>query len=83
MAIDLTQKTYPKKPFTGARIIFGMKPPKNWKENSYKQKDKKYQELFMAWYREQDPELKEKKGQALNEYWSKRRVELGFTEPEE
>ena len=27
MALDLTQKTDPPKPFTGARIFFGVRPP--------------------------------------------------------
>ncbi len=47
------------------------------------QKDQKYQELEELWYQETDPEIKKQRSKELDQYWAKRRVELGFTEPEE
>ena len=83
MALDLTQKTESKKPSTCATIILGAELPKNLKENWAAQDDQKYQEMARAWLREKDPKLKEQRGKELDKYWAKRRVELGFTEPEE
>ena len=70
-------------PMTKGYIFFGRKRPKNLEENLTAQKDQKYQLLLEAWYEEKDPELKKQKWEEAKEYWAKRRVELGFTEPEE
>ena len=70
-------------PMTKGYIFFGRKRPKNLEENLTAQKDQKYQLLLEAWYAEKDPELKKQKWEEAKEYWAKRRVELGFTEPEE
>ncbi len=66
-----------------ARIIFGVKPPKNWKENLKKQKDEKYQAMARQYDKATSQEEKQSIVQQINEYWAKRRVELGFTEPPE
>ena len=68
---------------TTARIIFGYKPPENWKENLVKQKDEGYQELLKQWLDEDDPELKDTVWQEDKKYWAKRRLELGFENTEE
>lgn len=52
-------------------------------ENTAAREDRKYFELWMEWHDERDPELRKQKWRAAKEYWAKRRVELGFTEPEE
>ena len=83
MPLDLTQKTQATKPWTGALIILGADVPKNWRENWAAQDDQKYQELWDKWDKETDPERKKQAWQAIKDYWAKRRVELGFTEPEE
>ena len=56
---------------------------RNWKENSYKRKDEKYQKLREARDRETDPVRKEQKSKKLDAYWAKRRKELGFKDEEE
>ncbi len=66
-----------------ARIIFGVKPPKNWKENLRKQKDEKYQAMVWQYEKATSPEEKQRISQQMDDYWAKRRVELGFTEPPE
>ena len=80
MALDLTQKTENPTPLAGTRIIFGGQLPKNWKENLQKQKDKQYQKLAQAWDEETDPTVKQEKRKALDNYWAKRRLELGIEE---
>ena len=68
---------------TKASIFFGKKRPENLKENLTAQKDEEYQRMILDWYREKDPETKKQKWQAAEDYWAKRRKELGFGEPEE
>ena len=80
MALDLTQKTEPPKPFTGARIFFGVRPPKNWRLNSILQKDPEYQKLRSAWDDETDPEKKEKLSLELDERREKVRKENNLPE---
>ncbi len=67
----------------GARIILGAELPKNWRENLAKQKDERYQEMLDNLENETDPEMEKKINREIDEYWAKRRVELGFTDPEE
>ena len=83
MALDLNLKSREERHPDVAHIILGAEVPKNWKENWAAQDDEKYQELEELWYREEDPILKAQRSKELNEYWAKRRVELGFTGPEE
>ncbi len=83
MALNLTVTTKREKSSSSAIIILNAGLPKNWKENLAAQKDKKYQELEELWYQETDPEIKKQRWQEAKAYWAKRRVELGFTEPEE
>ena len=80
MALDLTQKTDPPKPFTGARIIIGFKPPKNWRLNLILQKDPEYQKLRSAWDDEMDPGVKEQLNLKLREYKAKVRKEHNLPE---
>jgi len=80
--LDLTQKTYPKKHWTGARIIFGVKPPKNWRLNSVLQKDPEYQKLRDFWDKETNPEAKEQLRLKLAEYKAKVRKEMNLPEEE-
>ena len=64
------------------QIIFNPKWPKDWKERLASQNDAGMNERREAWYREQDPELKEQKLQAMRDYWEKRRLELGYKNKE-
>ncbi len=64
-------------------IIFGYKPPKNWKENLVKQRDEGYQVLLKSWMNEKNPKLKKHKWQEVKKYWAKCRLELGFRNTEE
>ena len=65
------------------QIIFNPRWPKDWKERLARQNDPGFQERREAWYREQDPEMKEQKLRAAWDYWKKRRLELGFKDKEE
>ena len=83
MALNLTVTTKREKSLSSAIIILGAEVPKNWRENWAAQDDQKYQELEELWYQETDPEIKKQRSKELDQYWAKRRVELGFTGPEE
>ncbi len=83
MALNLTVTTKREKSSSSAIIILNADLPKNWKENLAAQDDQKYQELEELWYQETDPEIKKQRSKELDQYWAKRRVELGFTGPEE
>ncbi len=80
MALDLTQKTDSPKPFTGARIIIGFKPPKNWRLNLILQKDPEFQKLLNAWDKETDSVKKELLCLGLKEYEDKVRKEHNLPE---
>ncbi len=80
MALDLTQKTENPKPYTGVRIIFGVKPPKNWRLNLILQKEPEFQKLLKAWRKETDAEKKEQLRQKLIEYKDKVRKEHNLPE---
>ena len=82
MALDLTQKTEKPKQFTGARIFFGVKPPKNWRLNSVLQKDSEYQKLREAWDQETDPTMKEEKRQEVLAYKAIVRKKMNLPEEE-
>ncbi len=81
--LDLTQKTGPAKPFSGAVIILGAKIPKDYKENLIAQEDEKYQKMASAWFKEKDPERNMQLRKELLAYWAIRREELGIKDPED
>ncbi len=64
---------------TGALIIFGAKPPKNWRENLQKQKDPEYQRLLKLSDTATDPELKAKYRKQKNDYWAAKMAEQNST----
>ena len=70
-------------PITKGYIFFGRKRPKNLEEKLAAQQDPTFQSMIWEWYEEKDTELKKQKWQAAKAYWAKRRLELGFTGPEE
>ena len=78
MALDLTQKTEKPKPFTGARIFFGVKPPKNWKANSAMRQDPVYKQMALDWMNAKDEQTKDKISKQMVEYKEKRLTEMGF-----
>ena len=78
MALDLTQKTEKPKPFTGARIFFGVKPPKNWKANSAMRQDLVYRQMALDWMNAKDEHTKDKISKQMVEYKEKRLTEMGF-----
>ena len=80
MALDLTQKTYPKETRPTAQIYFGFRPPKNWRLNSILQKDPEFQKLLNAWDDETDSEKKEKLSLELDERREKVRKEHNLPE---
>ena len=66
-----------------AYIFFGHKRPKHLEENLAGQQDPTLQAMIWEWYREKDPERKARKWKDAMDYLARRRIELGFTEPEE
>ena len=76
--LDLTQKTYPKNHWTGARIIFGVKPPKNWRANSAMRQDPVYRQMALDWMNAKDEQTKDKISKQMEEYKEKRLSEMGL-----
>ncbi len=72
--------TGPWPPFTGAQITFVPKRPKPSKEELAKRKDDKLMKLLVLAILEKDPKLKAQYQNEADEYWAKRRLELGFKE---
>lgn len=64
------------------QILFGVKPPKNWRENLQKQKDPEYQRLRELWDKETDPELEAKYYKQMNDYWAAKKAEQSRTSSE-
>lgn len=60
------------KPFNGARIIFGIRPPKNWKESIRKQKGPEYQRLQELWDTAETHALEAMCKKQMNDYWAKK-----------
>ena len=81
--VSPSEWTGPWPPFTGAQITFGPKRPRPSKEELAKRKDDKLMKLVVLAMMEKDPKRKAEMQKAADEYWAKRRVELGFTELEE
>ena len=75
--------TGPWPPFRGAQITFVPKRTQLSKEELAKREDKQMRHLEALALMQDDPKLKEQYQKAADEYWAKRRVELGFTDPEE
>ena len=72
--------TGPWPPFTGAQITFVPKRPKPSKEELAKRGDDKMMKLVVLAILEKDPQKKAEMQKAADEYWAKRRLELGFRE---
>ena len=81
--VSPSEWTGPWPPFTGAQITFVPKRPKPSKEELAKREDDKMRRLEALALMQDDPKLKEQYQKEADEYWAKRRVELGFTGPEE
>ncbi len=81
--VSPSEWTGPWPPFTGTQITFGPKRPQPSKEELAKREDDKMRRLEALALMQDDPKLKEQYQKAADEYWAKRRVELGFTDPEE
>ena len=81
--VSPSEWTGPWPPFSGAQITFGPKQTPPSKEELAKRRDVKMSQMEVAAILEKDPQKKAELQQAADEYWAKRRVELGFTEPEE
>ena len=69
--------------FTGAQITFGPKRTRPSKEELAMRSDDKLMKLKALAILEKDPQKKAEMQKAADEYWARRRVELGFTGPEE
>ncbi len=81
--VSPSEWTGPWPPFTGAQITFGPKQTPPSKEELAKRKDRKMMEMLILTGLEKDTDKKAELQKAADAYWAKRRVELGFTEPEE
>ena len=81
--VSPSEWTGPWPPFTGAQITFGPKRPQPSKEELARRGDLKMMKMSVLAILEKDPKKKEELQKAADEYWAKRRVELGFTDPEE
>ena len=78
--VSPSEWTGPWPPFTGAQITFGPKQTLPSKEELAKREDLKRRQLQARATMEKDPKLKEQYQKEADEYWAKRRVELGFQE---
>ncbi len=81
--VSPSEWTGPWPPFKGAQITFVPKRPQPSKEELAKRKDDKMTKLVVLAILEKDPQKKAEMQKAAEDYWAKRRVELGFTDPEE
>lgn len=78
--VSPSEWTGPWPPFTGAQITFVPKKPQPSKEELAKREDVKMRKLEALALIQDDPKLKEQYRKEADEYWAKRRVELGFQE---
>ncbi len=76
--VSPSEWTGPWPPFTGAQITFVPKKPQPSKEELAKREDVKMRKLEALALMQDDPKLKEQYRKEADEYWAKRRVELGF-----
>ena len=72
--------TGPWPPFKGAQITFVPKRPQPSKEEFAKRKDDEMTKLVVLAILEKDPQKKAELQKEADEYWAKRRLELGFQE---
>ena len=78
--VSPSEWTGPWPPRTGAQITFGPKRTQPSKEELAKREDKKMRHLEALALMQDDPKLKEQYQKEADEYWAKRRLELGFKE---
>ena len=67
-------------PWTGAQITFGPKRTRPSEEELAKREDDKLTKLVVLAMMEKDPQKKAELQKAADDYWAKRRLELGFKE---
>ena len=65
-----------------ALIIFGAKPPKNWRENLQKQKDPEFQRLIKPWISEKDPVKRKEYADRAEAYWAAKMAAQSSTKEE-
>lgn len=78
--VSPSEWTGPWPPFKGAQITFVPKRPQPSKEELAKRKDDKMTKLVVLAILEKDPQKKAELQKEADEYWAKRRLELGFQE---
>ena len=78
--VSPSEWTGPWPPWTGAQITFGPKRKQLSKEELAKRDDRKMMEMLILRNLEKDPHKKAELEKAADEYWAKRRLELGFKE---
>ena len=78
--VSPSEWTGPWPPFTGAQITFGPKRTQLSEEELMMRKDNKIMKLKALAILEKDPQKKAELEKEADEYWAKRRVELGFKE---
>ena len=78
--VSPSEWTGPWPPFTGAQITFVPKRPQPSKEELAKRSDRKMMEMQISAILEKDTTKKAELQKAADEYWVKRRLELGFQE---
>ena len=81
--VSPSEWTGPWPPFTGTQITFGPKRTRPSEEELAKRRDVKMSQMEVAAILEKDPQKKAELQKEADEYWAKRRLELGFTGPEE
>lgn len=78
--VSPSEWTGPWPPFKGAQITFVPKRPQPSKEELMKREDLKRRQLQARVAMEKDPQKKAELQKEADEYWAKRRLELGFQE---
>ena len=78
--VSPSEWTGPWPPFKGAQITFVPKRPQPSKEELMKREDLKRRQLQARVAMEKDPQKKAELQKEADEYWAKRRLELGFRE---
>ena len=78
--VSPSEWTGPWPPFKGAQITFVPKRPQPSKEEFMKREDLKRRQLQARVAMEKDPQKKAELQKEADEYWAKRRLELGFQE---
>ena len=76
--VSPSEWTGPWPPWTGAQITFGPKRTQPSKEELMMREDDKIMKLKALAILEKDPQKKAEYQKEADEYWAKRRKELGF-----